>query len=656
MTVNLKNMEQLHAHRAAIVESSDDAIIGMDSAGVITSWNPGAERLLGHTAAEIVGKHVRTLIPPPWCDEESTIIERTARGEHIDVYETLRQRKDATVIEVSLAVSPIKDPSGKTVGVSHVIRAIGDRSSLEWAFQEKQKALEDLQASEVRYRRLFEAARDGVLLLDAETGHIADANPFLEELLGVSRSELLGKSLWEIGPFKDIIASRAAFQELKEKGYIRYEHLPLQTRQGKEVHVEFVSNVYLAGGESVIQCNIRDITERYRSEQALRKAEEHLRQSQKIEAFGQLAAGVAHDFNNMPTVINGYTELLVMRLDKESPLHADLAEIAKAGQRAALLTRQLLAFSRKQVLDPRVLNLNQVATDMERMLKRVIGEDIELVNVLASDLWPIRVDPGQMEQVILNLAFNARDAMPQGGLLKIETSNVELDETFVGIHPSVRSGPHVLLSVTDTGCGMDQTVQSHLFEPFFTTKGPGKGTGLGLATVYGIVKQSGGSIWVYSEPGQGASFKIYLPRVEEALDASTTAKPGLDTPRGNETILLAEDETPVRKLARHVLEKQGYTVLEASSGSEAIQVSERYPGQIDLLLSDMVMPGMSGTELSGQLYRFRPQIRTLFMSGYPNEALARHGPLRPNATLLQKPFTPSALAFKVRVAIDGKVD
>ena len=287
VTTDRRNTDAQHILLAAIVESSEDAIIGIDTSGIITIWNLGAERLLGHSAAEVVGQHVRLLIPVPWLEEESTILERVAGGDRIELYETMRQCKDGKVIEVSLTVSPIKDSTGRIVGASHIAHAIGDRSRLEWAFQEKHRALSDLKASELRYRRLFETAKDGVLLLDAESGRIVDANPFLGELLGISRDEFLGKYLWEIGPLKDIIASQAAFQELKDKGYIRYEHLPLETGNGKEVHVEFVSNVYVAGGNRVIQCNIRDITERHRGEQALRKAEGQLRHSQKMEAFFQ---------------------------------------------------------------------------------------------------------------------------------------------------------------------------------------------------------------------------------------------------------------------------------------------------------------------------------------------------------------------------------
>ncbi len=644
----------LESYLASIVESSEDAVMGLDPNGVVLSWNPAAEHLLGHPASEILNRAVRPLIPAPFYDEESTILERILRGERVESYETLRQHRNGKMLEVSITASPIRDSNAVIIGVSHSIRGVVDRTRLEWAFQEKQKVQSDLEASEIRYRRLFEAAKDGILLLDAETGTIFDANPFLEELLGLSRKDLVGKPLWELGPLKDLIANQAAFQVLKDKGYIRYEHLPLETAKGKEVHVEFVSNVYVSAGERVIQCNIRDITLRYRAEQALRKAEEQLRHSQKMEAFGRLAAGVAHDFNNLLTVINGYAEIMAGTLDKNSPLQGDIEEIAKAGQRASLLTRQLLAFSRKQVLKVQVLNLNQVATDMQKMLKRLIGEDIVVVSTLAPDLGLIRIDPGQVEQVILNLSLNARDAMPLGGRLSIETGNIDLDEAFVARHPSLHPGPHIVLTVQDTGCGMSREIQDRLFEPFFTTKATGKGTGLGLATVLGIVLQSEGAIQVESEPGKGATFKIYLPRVAGTADGSKATDLRNNSPKGTETVLLVEDEPLLRKLARQILEMYGYSVLEASCGAEALKISDAHSGPIALLLSDMVMPGMSGRELSVALTGRRPGLKSLLVSGYSNDSVALHGDLNSGAAFLQKPYSPSDLALRVRSLLDGK--
>jgi two-component system cell cycle sensor histidine kinase/response regulator CckA len=390
----------------------------------------------------------------------------------------------------------------------------GDQNVLEKSIPlAERKDVEDaFQASEMRYRRLFESAKDGILILDAETGQVVDANPFLMSLLGYSHADFLGKKLWDLGPFKDVAISRDVFKELQEKDYVRYEDLPLETRDGRLINVEFVSNVYLVGQTRVIQCNIRDITERKRREVEHKKLEQQLQASQKMEAIGILAGGVAHDFNNLLSVILGYTEFAIQALWEGDPLKDDLLEVKKAGDRAAVLTRQLLAFGRKQVLQSVPLNLNQVAEGVEKMLRRILGEDIDYVQVLAPDLGIVRADPGQIEQVLMNLVVNARDAMPEGGKLTIETCNIELDEEYAAHHVSVKPGPYIRIAVTDTGCGMDEQTKTQLFEPFFTTKEKGKGTGLGLSTVYGIVKQSGGNIWVYSELGQGTTFKIYLPR------------------------------------------------------------------------------------------------------------------------------------------------
>ena len=384
-----------------------------------------------------------------------------------------------------------------------------------------------------------------------------------------------------------------------------------------------------------------------------KKLEEQLRQAQKMEAIGQLTGGIAHDFNNMLTVIIGYSELMLQRLKADDPLRSEVEQVKEAGVRASLLTRQLLAFSRKQVLQPRVLDLNAVLTNMDRMLQRLIGEDIDLVTVPAPGLGGVLADPGQIEQGIMNLVVNARDAMPQGGKLTIETANVELDEAYARQHGPVQPGPYVMLAVSDTGCGMDAETQARIFEPFFTTKEVGKGTGLGLSTVYGIVKQSSGDIWVYSEPGRGTTFKIYLPWVEGAVD---TVEPGVAPARdvrGSETILLVEDDVGIRRLVRQVLAERGYWVLEAIHGTHAIQISEQHTVPIHLLVTDVVMPGMSGRELAEHLKPSRPNMKVLFMSGYTDKAIVHHGELDPGTAFLQKPFTPDALARKVREVLDA---
>jgi two-component system, cell cycle sensor histidine kinase and response regulator CckA len=390
---------------------------------------------------------------------------------------------------------------------------------------------------------------------------------------------------------------------------------------------------------------VQDITGRKQLEQELLHA-------QRLEGVGQLAGGIAHDFNNLLTVIGGRGHLALGKLKPGDPLRRDFELIQKTADRAATLTRQLLAFSRKQLLQPRVVDPNDLIQNASSLLKRLIGEDIELVCVPAADLGRVHVDPGQLEQVIVNLVVNARDAMPHGGRVTIETANVVLDAGYAAQHVGVAPGPYVQLAVSDTGFGMDRATQARIFEPFFTTKGPGKGTGLGLATVYGIVKQSGGHIRVYSEPGAGTVFRIYLPRTDAVVD--TQASVDATLPQGQETVLLVEDEAEVRHFAREVLERAGYTVLEATSVDDAILISERHLGLINVLLTDVVMPGMSGRALGEIIATSRPEAKVLYMSGYTDDAMIRHGVLQAGIQFLEKPFTPQALAVKLREVLDSE--
>ncbi|HZE97564.1 MAG TPA: response regulator [Planctomycetota bacterium] len=385
------------------------------------------------------------------------------------------------------------------------------------------------------------------------------------------------------------------------------------------------------------------------------RVEEQLRQSQKMEAVGRLAGGVAHDFNNLLTVINGYSQLMLTQLTPDNPLHAQAEEILRAGERAASLTRQLLMFSRRQILSPATLNLNDLAKQTQNMLRRLIGEDIELRTALDPALGSVKADPGQIEQVIMNLAVNARDAMPNGGRITIETGNVVLDEDYASQHPGTKAGPHVMLAVSDTGTGMDEETQSHLFEPFFTTKEPGKGTGLGLSTVYGIAKQNGGSIWVYSELGKGSVFKIYFPRTDEAAAVAPPKPEVASGGRGTETILLVEDSESVRKLASAVLASRGYKVLTAEDGDAALRVLGAHSGPLDLLLTDVVLPRLSGPEIAFLVNRARPGTRVLFMSGYTDRGIVENGILESGISFLQKPFGPDALVKKVREVLSAKV-
>jgi len=517
---------------------------------------------------------------------------------------------------------------------------------------ERNKAEIDFRASETRYRRLFESAKDGILILDAETGQVVDVNPFLISLLGYSHEDFLGKNVWDLGPFKDAAISRDVFKILQEKEYVRYEDFPLETRDGRLVDVEFVSNVYLVGQTRVIQCNIRDITERKRREAEHKKLEQQLQASQKIEAIGILAGGVAHDFNNLLSVILGYTEFAMQSLRDGDPLKDDLLEVKKAGDRAAVLTRQLLAFGRKQLLQPVSLNLNHVAEGIEKMLRRILGEDIDFVQVLAPDLGMVRADPGQVEQVLMNLVVNARDAMTEGGKLTIETSNVQLDEEYTAHHMGVQSGPYVRLAVTDTGCGMDEKIKAQLFEPFFTTKQKGKGTGLGLSTVYGIVKQSGGSICVHSKLGLGTTFEIFLPREFSVKVTSTRLRAIVNQSSGTETVLVVEDEEAMRRVVTRSLEVSGYKVLAAPAGEEALRIAAEHSGDVHLLLTDVVMPRMSGKSLAQELAKARPTVKVLYMSGYADNAFLHDGELDEGTHFIGKPFTVSDLAHKVREVLD----
>jgi nitrogen-specific signal transduction histidine kinase/ActR/RegA family two-component response regulator len=403
--------------------------------------------------------------------------------------------------------------------------------------------------------------------------------------------------------------------------------------------------------------SIVDITPRKRAEAEREKLEEQLRLSQKMEAIGSLAGGIAHDFNNLLSVILYGTEFAMARMRDDDRAREELLEVRKAGERAVALTRQLLAFSRKQVLQPVVLDLNRIAAGVEKMLRRILGEDIDYVQVLAPELGMVLADPGQIEQVLMNLVVNARDAMPAGGKLTIETCNVELDEEYAARHVAVKPGPYVLLVVTDTGCGMDAATQARIFDPFFTTKEKGKGTGLGLSTVYGIVKQSGGNIWVYSEPGRGTTFKIYLPWKMSSTTTVTGSRLAAVTtrPTGTETILVVEDEEAVRDITKRILCAAGYNVLAAASPNDALLTCNAHQGQVHLLLTDVVMPQMSGRVLAERLVLVRPGIKILYMSGYTDDAIVHHGTLDPGTNFIAKPFSAADLTTKVRAVLDSDI-
>jgi PAS domain S-box-containing protein len=541
---------------------------------------------------------------------------------------------------------------------------IDDATQME---QAETRTEQMLCASELSYRRLFESAKDGILILEADTGRISDVNPFLIEMLGFSHGELVGTPIWELGPFRDIVSNKAKFEQLQQQGYVRYENLPLEARDGRKIAVEFVSNLYQAGDRNVIQCNIRDITERKRAEERIRalnveveqRSVERLRleaqfiEAQKMEVIGQLAGGVAHDFNNILAVIMGCGELIASKLGADSPLRKYTEEIRLASERAAGLTRQLLVFSRKQTVQPVVLDLNDVVKDLDKMLPRLIDENIEMTIAPGKQAGRVKADPGYVGQVLMNLVVNARDAMPNGGKLTIATNNVTLDENYARTHTGAIPGDYVMLSVSDTGSGMTEEVKARLFEAFFTTKPKGKGTGLGLATCQTIVQQSGGHIGVYSEIGKGTTIKIYLPRVEQPLDLAARPIQTGPLPRGTETLLVVEDEPSVRHLARGVLEAQGYEVLSASNGQNALHVAREHKGSpIRLVVTDVIMPVMDGKVMAEWLKTTYPDLKILFTSGYTDDVIAQHGVFEPGVAFLPKPYTPGNLARKVRELLD----
>jgi PAS domain S-box-containing protein len=521
---------------------------------------------------------------------------------------------------------------------------------------ERKRFEEELRATYGKLQAVIEASPVAIAALDPE-GNVTMWNPAAERMTGWNEKEAIGMRLpivpeGKIQEFKELL-NRALGGEPLSGVEVRR-----QRKDGSPIDLSiWTSSLRDHKGEVVgVMAVLADITERKQMEEALRKSEEQLLQSQKMEAIGLLAGGVAHDFNNLLTAIRGYSDLLLHRLDGRSEMRREVEEIRKAGERAASLTRQLLAFSRKQVLQPKVLDLNAVVAGMDNMLQRLIGEDIDLVAVLRPGLWNVLADPGQLEQVIMNLVVNARDAMPRGGKVTIETANVELDDSYVRQHAAVSPGPYVMLAISDTGKGMDEETKNRLFEPFYTTKEKGKGTGLGLSTVYGIVKQSGGYIWAYSDIGKGTAFKVYFPRFGGA-DAET-GKEGasVSSPQGRETVLVVEDEEAVLALIRDILEGSGYTVLTASDGEEAQTVGRGHGAPIHLIVTDVVMPKMGGREAAESLAPHLPGVKVLYMSGYTNEAIVRHGVLDPGIPFLEKPFTPDALLRKVRRALDPPVE
>ena len=636
-----ERLRQGEGRMRAVLDAALDAVIGMDATDVITYWNPRAEAIFGWRREEALGKVLRDLIiPERYREAHSRGLAHflaTGQGPVLDRRIELHGlRRDGTEFPVEISITAVKE--GETHSFSAFLADITDRKRAET----------DLR----RYADVFANMQVGVNVWclqdreDLRSFKLISTNPAAARALGVHTEDMLGKLMSEALPHMLETDLPRQYREVVLSGV---------GRDLGEVHELFG----VAAADGVFSAKVfpvppncvgvafENITER-------RRLEEQLRQSQRLEAVGSLAGGIAHDFNNLLSVILGQSELLLRRSRAGDPALKRVEEIRKAGERAALLTRQLLAFSRKQVLVPEVLDLGAVITDLASMLRRLIGEDIVLRSVIRPDSGPVRADRGQIEQVIVNLVVNARDAMPEGGTISVEVGNADLDAAYAASHPPAAPGRYVMLAVSDTGMGMDAATRARVFEPFFTTKEKGKGTGLGLATVYGIVKQSGGYVWLYSEPGKGATFKIYLPRLEGVAEVRAAPRRPAPAPRGTETVLLVEDEEMLRALAREVLEESGYRVLAAGGGEEALRVAGAHDGAIHLLLTDVVMPGMSGRAVAEQLASSRPGMKVLYTSGYTDDAVFQRGVLPEGTAFIAKPFTTEGLTRKVREILDSE--
>jgi two-component system cell cycle sensor histidine kinase/response regulator CckA len=497
--------------------------------------------------------------------------------------------------------------------------------------------------SEAGYGALFETSPIPMWVFDIQTLEFLAVNEAAVRRYGFSQTEFMGMTLTDLCPKEEGGLSPRTWRHLKKDG-----STALAEVETRDVNV---------GGRPSRLAWLIDVTERARIQETLQSTEQQLRQAQKMEAVGRLAGGVAHDFNNILSIILSYCGMMLGELREGDPMRDDLLEIKKAGERAAELTKQLLMFSRNQMIEQRVLDVRQILGGIEKMIRRLLGADVELTLLPSTSVGRVTADAGQVEQIVMNLVVNARDAMPQGGKLVIETRNVELDAEYAEAHAGVSPGSYVMLALTDTGVGMTKEVQGRVFEPFFTTKEKGKGTGLGLSTVANIVRQRGGHVWVYSEPGKGTTFRVYLPRIGGgASDRPSSIPPSAASGKGNETILLVEDDEQVRAVACSILRRQGYRVLEAGNGGEALMVCEQHASPIHLLLTDVVLPKMSGRQIAERLLAIRPKMKVLFMSGYTDEAVHQHGVLESDAACLQKPLTPEALSRTVRDLLDRKTE
>jgi two-component system, cell cycle sensor histidine kinase and response regulator CckA len=643
-----------------------DGVIVTDAKGMVTLLNPIAEELTGWTKDEAKGRPIESIFNI--CNEDTRQKVANPIQKVIETGRTVGLANHTVLISnsgieypIMDSSAPIREANGNLIGIVLVFR---DQTAERTAERLLKTEHDNLQA-------ILRASPVGLLVFNDEE-YLLTASPEAERMfqrklgpeerlrcgafLGCVNHTPYSEECGESEPCAVCALHRAIRGALREgKGVLNQDcTLERQVNGSKKtLFLSFGAEPVVLGGRHHVVVVIQDISDRVHAEQKSERLAQQLQQAMKMEAIGRLAGGVAHDFNNLLTGIGGYAELLISNLNPQDPMLEDLNEIKNATQRAVTLTSQLLAFSRKQLIEPRVLNLNDLIEGLQKMLQRLIGEDIELVTVLHKELASVKIDAGQYEQILVNMAVNARDAMQDGGKLTIETANIVLDEDYYTTHPYITPGLHVILAISDTGCGMNAEVKSHLFEPFYTTKEKGRGTGLGLATIYGAVKQSGGSIEVYSEPEKGTTFRIYLPAIAQpaeplVIDRSTpTSLPG-----GEETILLVEDEQIVRELAAKILKRLKYNIIPASNGAEALEIAQNYAGIINLLVTDVVMPGMNGRQLAEQLRLIRPQIKVLFTSGYTENAIAHHGIIDSNLNFIGKPYNSRDLAYKIRQILD----
>ena len=624
-SLELESAEQRYRQ---LFERSLAGVIRTTMDGRILECNLACARIFGYASSEeLIAHSIADRYFHP--DERKTFMAILQRVKSLTSYEQCLRRKDGSKVWLLGSANLVEGARGEPAVNEETFVDITERKNAEETF-----------------RKAFDANPEPITIASISEGRYIDVNESFLQVTGYSREEVIGKTSTDL-KFWEHPEDRARFiGTLREKGSVRELEITFRTKSGEiRMGMDSAEVIEVAGEECLIAI-FRDVTEQ-------KTLERQMRQTQKMEAVGQLTGGIAHDFNNLLGVIIGYSEILENRLPPDSPMQKECLQIKKAGQSAASLTRQLLAFSRQQVLEPRILDLNAIVLHVDKMLRRLIGEHIDLRTQLGPALGAVKADQGQIEQVIINLAVNARDAMPQGGRLTIETSNVVLDEEYARLHAPQQPGAYVLLSVTDTGIGMDAETQARIFEPFFTTKELGKGTGLGLSTVYGVVRQSGGHIWVYSEPGQGTTFKIYLPEAGKSARAQQPSASPAETWRGSETILLVEDEEALRGLTRDLLENSGYTVLEAELPEAAIELARQHRWTIHLMLTDMVMPGMNGRDLATNLAAVRPEMKVLYMSGYAGFTQA--GLADAEISVMAKPFTRETLLRKVREALAAEM-